>query len=157
MTRLYTLFGAAALACAASGALAQDRIVAKDPGLILAYFEGEGYPSTLETDGQGDPLIQVKYFGTSFSVYFWGCEDNTDCQSIQFYSGYRTEGSVDLEMINMWNTDFRYARGYLTEEGATRIEYDVYLGEDGVTRSDFDGIVETWSRGLRRFEEYIDW
>ncbi|NKB26224.1 MAG: YbjN domain-containing protein [Rhodobacteraceae bacterium] len=152
-----------ALLCSAAGAflaypaMAQSNVVASDPGSVIAFFESEGFPVTLDSDGQGDPLIEVKYFGNSFSIYFYGCDNNTDCLSIQFFSGYRTEGSVPVEKINEWNTEFRYIRAYLTEEQSSRIEFDVYLGANGLSHEDFDGVVDNWTRGLQRFEEFIDW
>ncbi len=152
-----TLLATAAVVALAGTAQAQSNIVASDPGTVMAYFEAQGFPITLDADNQGDPLLEVKYFGTSFSIYFYGCEENADCLSIQFFSGYRTEGAVTLEKLNDWNTEFRYLRSYLTEEGSSRIEYDVYFGDGGMANDDFDGVVDNWTRGLQRFEEFIDW
>ncbi len=158
MTAIRTaVLGIASSAFLALPALAQSNIMASDPASIIGYFESEGFPATLESDNQGDPLIEVKYFGSSFSVYFYGCDNNADCLSIQFFSGYRTEGSVDIARINEWNTEFRYLRAYLTDEQSSRIEYDIYTGTTGLSKDDFSGAVDNWTRGLQRFEEFIDW
>ena len=111
MPRMMISFWALVATCFAFGASAQDRIVASDPDGIVAYFQAEGFPIELEVDGQGDPLIQVKYFGTSFSIYFWGCEDNQACQSIQFFSGYQTDAAVDLAKGRLQDTVGRTSDG----------------------------------------------
>ena len=138
-------------------AMAQSNILASDPASVLNYFESEGFPADLESDNQGDPLIEVKYFGSSFSIYFYGCDENVDCLSIQFFSGYRTDGNVGIDSINAWNSDFRYLRAYLTDEQSSRIEYDAYLGTNGMSVGDFEGVVDSWTRGMQRFEEHIGW
>lgn len=150
--------GAAAVVAslAATPAMAQN-LVASDPEGIRNYLMEEGIPAKLTVDNVGDPLIEVRYFGTEFSIYFYGCTANTDCTSIQYFSGYATDWGVSLEAINVWNTNQRFARGYVTEEGAARIEYDIFLGASGMTAEDFDTALSIWTRNLAEFEDFIDW
>ncbi|MDH5797576.1 MAG: YbjN domain-containing protein [Paracoccaceae bacterium] len=134
-----------------------QNLVASDPEGIRNYLMEEGIPAKLTVDNVGDPLIEVRYFGTEFSIYFYGCTQNTDCTSIQYFSGYASDGAVSLEAINSWNENQRFARGYVTEEGAARIEYDIFLGETGLTTADFDTALSVWTRNLSEFEDFIGW
>jgi putative sensory transduction regulator len=102
-------------------------------------------------------ITAIRYYDTSFSIYFYGCNNGTGCTSIQYFSGYRTEGSVSASRLNEWNRDKRYARAYLSDSGAARIEYDVYLGADGMSQADFDQSFSLWTRSMGEFEEFIDW
>lgn len=143
-------------ALAALPAAAQN-VVATNPDGVLAWFEGEGIPAKLEVDGAGDPLVTVRYFDTEFSVYFYGCQQNTACTSLQFYSGYRVDGAVSLETVNEWNTGRLFSRAYVTEQGSARLELDVFTGQNGVSAADFDDIVSIWTSAQSDFEDIIDW
>lgn len=141
---------------AQSAVVAADNIVASNPDAIKAFFVDQGIPATLEEDSVGDPLLKLRYFGTTFSMYFFGCSDNTNCKSVQYFSGYKQSDAVPVSQINEWNVNNRFLRAYGTETGAARIEYDIYLGEDGMTVSDFNNAFSKWTRGLTEFEKYID-
>ena len=156
MSKIARAAAIAASLSVAAPALAGN-LVASDPDGIRNYLMEEGIPAKLTEDNVGDPLIEVRYFGTEFSIYFYGCTANQDCTSIQYFSGYATDWAIPLEAINSWNTNQRFARAYLSEEGAARIEYDVFLGEDGMTTQDFDTALSIWTRNLSEFEDFIDW
>ena len=140
-----------------TAAAADHTQVASDPQGMKSFFADQGIVTQLETDDYGDPLLSIRYYDTSFSIYFYGCNDGTGCTSIQYFSGYRTEGSVSVSRLNEWNRDKRYARAYLSDSGAARIEYDVYLGADGMSQTDFDQAFSLWTRSMGEFEEFIDW
>ncbi|MFY0312012.1 YbjN domain-containing protein [Leisingera sp. D0M16] len=150
-------------AIAASAALmlpvaaAAGNVVAKTGDSVADFFKDEGAKVELTTDSVGDPNVKVEYYGNDFSVYYYGCDNNTDCNAIQFFSGYQTEGSVRLAKINEWNNENRFARGYISEEGSARIEMDVFLGNDGMSPDDFAQAVSLWTRAMQDFETFIDW
>ena len=149
-----TLLAAAFLVPSAGFA---QQIVATDATSIANFFLDEGTEPSVETDSTGDPMIKVDYYGADFTIYFYGCDDGQNCQSIQFYSGYRTDGGVRLSKINEWNADNRYAFSYISESGNARIEQDLYLGSGGVNSDDFAKIVGIWVRSVKEFEEHIEW
>ena len=73
-----------------------EAIVAKDGTSIANYFLGEGLEPELTRDDVDDPLIHIDFYGSEFSIYFYGCTDGRECTLIQFFSGYRTDGSVRI-------------------------------------------------------------
>ncbi len=147
----------AAVVSALGAAASAENIVASDPGVLVAYFFDQGIPAKLTKDDYGDPLIDARYFGTNFQIYYYGCTGGENCRSIQFFSGYRTDGRISLEQINSWNTSERYARAYLSENLSARIEYDVQLGNTGMTEEDFNSVFSLWTQSVENFEEFIDW
>lgn len=151
------LIGAMLISGSVTMAQAEDRIIASVPNTLLKFFTDQGVAAKLETDNVGDPLINVRYYGTTFSVFFFGCDDNVECQSVQYFSGYRDGDDVSLTELNEWNTENRYLRAYKSDSGAVRIEYDIFLGDTGLTTDDFDSAFTGWTRGLTEFEEFIDY
>ena len=156
MRKMRMMVLAVALGALGSAAAAQN-IVASDPQVLLAFFHDQGIPAKLTQDDYGDPKIDLRYYGTSFSIYYYGCSGGENCRSIQFVSGYRTDGNISLEQINSWNTTERYARAYLSEAKNARIEYDVQLGKSGMTDEYFDSVFSLWTQSVENFEECIDW
>ena len=147
-------------ACAAlmlPGAAAAQNVVATTGDSVADFFKDEGATVELTTDSVGDPNVKVEYYGNDFSVYYYGCDNNSNCNAIQFFSGYQTDGSVRLAKINEWNNENRFARGYISEEGSARIEMDVFLGDDGMSPDDFAQAVSLWTRAMQDFETFIDW
>lgn len=134
-----------------------ENLVAKNARSLERFFENEGADVETTVDNVGDPKLEITYYGNEFSIYYYGCDDNTNCDAIQFFSGYKTDGSVRLSKINTWNAENRYARAYVSESGSARIEMDVYLGDDGVSADDFASMVSLWSRSMNEFEDLIDW
>ena len=136
---------------------AAQQITAQNPDSLLSLFQAEGFPAQMKLDGAGDPLITVRYYGTSFSLYFYGCQQGKECTAVQFHSGYRTDHDYTIEQANAWNMEKRYVRSYVTDRGSVRIEYDIFLGQDGVSEDLFNAALNIWLKSLIDFEEYIDW
>lgn len=151
--------GLAAIALSMAGALSAqaETIIATDPDGIVAHFNALDMPARLTEDSYGDPLIDFRYEGEHFSLFFYDCEENTNCLSLQFYSGYQTTEPVSLETINAWNTEYRFVRAYLTDEGVSRIEMDVATSWHGIDGEDFDELIWLWLDSAATFETHIGW
>ena len=156
MQRFKSLALAAVVSVIGSASSAEN-IVASDPGVLLSFFLDQGIPAELTKDDYGDPKINVRYFGTKFGIYYYGCNNGENCRAIQFFSGYKTSGKISLEQINSWNTTERYAKAYLSKELNARIEYDVHLGNVGMSKEDFDSVFSLWTQSIENFEKLIDW
>ncbi|WP_424944513.1 YbjN domain-containing protein [Aliiroseovarius crassostreae] len=152
-----SIFSAICLTTALALPAAAENITAANPQSLMDFFASENATAKMTEDNVGDPKIDMKYYSTEFSVYFYGCDDGKSCDAIQFFSGYATKGEVAIAKINKWNTEQRFGRAYLTDEGAARVEYDIYTGADGITAEDFSEMFEIWTNLLGKFEKHIDW
>lgn len=134
-----------------------EMLVATNPDTLVQFFVEEGADVESTVDNAGDPKLKIDYYGTDFVLYFYDCSDNTDCKSVQFFSGYKTEGSVRKSKMNTWNADNRFARAYISESGSARIEHDLYLGNAGIDADDFAALTSKWTKAQNEFEDFIDW
>jgi hypothetical protein len=134
-----------------------ENVYASDGQSLARFLLEECAEVETTTDNVGDPKLRVDYYGSEFSVYYYGCEDNRNCDAVQFFSGYQTDGAVRLSTINEWNMENRFARSYVSAEGSARIEMDIFMGRDGISADDFARQVSMWSRAMKDFEEFIGW
>ena len=125
---------------------------ATDPERIAQMIRGFG-SATLETDDYGDPLISGRINGSKYGVYFYNCDDNRDCENIQFtaaWAGY----DVSLRQMNEWNQSQLYGTAYLDEDGDPNIDLVVNL-KHGVSHKNFDDTIDWWVLAMKEFEAYI--
>jgi hypothetical protein len=138
-------------------AQAEGVVIASDPQTVMDFFFDLGVPAKLTVDGVGDPLIEFRVNANEMQLYFYDCENNADCLAVQFFSGYQVDDSVSLSDMNAWNADRRFARGYLTDDGAARIEMDVATSYHGIATEDFMDLYELWLESVDVFEARIGW
>lgn len=150
-----SVVSAAILAVGIGSAAIADQVKASEPESVLGYFEDLGAPAKLVEDSVGDPSVEVQYYGTSMVVFFYGCRDNSNCNSLQFFAGYTEDSEISLEGLNSWNAEQRYGRAYRAEDGRKLLEYDVYTGQDGVSMDDFDEIFDIWTEVVESFEDAL--
>ena len=153
--KLANLIAAAILAITPLAGQAET-LTASTASSIEGFFLEEGAEIELLEDNVGDPQLNVTYYGSEFTVFYYGCANGEDCDSIQFYSGYAMGGSVRLKTINAFNAEKRWVRAYVAEDGAAKLEMDVFLGKDGVSADDFATMVSLWSRLMADFEGVIE-
>ena len=50
-----------------------QNIVASDPGVLMTFFSDQGVPTKLSKDDYGDPKLDLRYYGTKFQIFYYGC------------------------------------------------------------------------------------
>lgn len=103
------------LLCWGQTAAAQVIVDATDPDVVLNVATGYG-SAQMGEDGSGDPQITGRAEGHRYVIYFYGCTDNADCDSLTFWAGW-TDMDVPLERINEWNAIKRWPRRIRTRKG----------------------------------------
>ena len=135
---------------------AAQGIDATDPEAIAALLRAEGYTARVGADSHGDPKIDSGSQGADWILFFYGCTENRDCQSVQFYAGFDLAEGLPVERLNDWNRGNRFGRAYADADGDPIIEFDVNLA-GGVSEANLRDTVGLWSAVLRGFMRHIGW
>lgn len=145
------LFAALGLVPAAQAQM----VTSQSPASVAAAMQSAGFRAEVTTDDTGDPMIRSSSGGSAFAVFFYGCTKNTACTTVQFFAGYSEPGNASLSRLNEWNTTARFARAYLTDKGAARIEMDLDLDVGGMSRQLFLDNLSVWTVLMSKFEKHI--
>jgi len=124
-----------------------------DPQAIIDIARGYG-SAELTTDNEGDPKITGRMEGISYRIYFYGCSNGRNCDSIQFTTGWVSD-NVSLYDINEWNRVKRFGRVYLDHEDDPMVEMNVNL-DKGVSRGNLDDTFGWWKTAITSFKEQFD-
>ncbi len=96
---------AAILMLGLAGAASAAELNARNPIQLAEYLRDKGYRAQLGTDSYGDPKIDTATAGANYTIYFYGCSNNTDCQDLQLRAGFDLTGELSLESVNSWNRE----------------------------------------------------
>lgn len=150
------LFTLGAIATFAISATASAQMVRpQEPKTLVSALQDAGYKAELTSDSSGDPMIKSSTGGSNFTIFFYGCTDNKDCRTVQFYSGYNDPDNASLREMNDWNRDNRFGRAYTADDGSARVEMDVDMDDGGISKLLFIDNLEFWEIIMSKFEDYI--
>ena len=121
---------------------------------IVRALQRAGYKALVKKDEDGAPFVESGQGGNRFLVFFYGCEEGLNCDTVQFYAGF-DDHKADLAKINSWNAENRFGRAYLSEKGSARIEMDVDLEDGGVSPALFEDNVEYWVAAMSKFASFV--
>lgn len=138
------------------GGIAHAQMVtARNPSSIIDVLQKAGYRAELAKDDSGDPMIKSASSGSNFVVLFYGCNDNKDCTTVQFFVGYAEHKNGSIAALNEWNAKNRFGRAYLSDKGTARLEMDVDLDDGGMSTALFHDNLEFWVTIMASFEKHI--
>ena len=155
MRRILSVAFAAAASLAFGGIAQAETVSAADPASVAKVLQDKGYRAELTKDDSGDPMIRSASSGTTFLVLFYGCTDNKQCETVQFFAGYSDAENASLAALNEWNAENRFGRAYLSDSGAARLEMDVDLDDGGMSTALFEDNLEFWVVIMSTFEKHI--
>ena len=140
----------------AAPAIAQQ-VTASNPQTIIDAMQAEGYQAKVGTDKEGDPMVSGKSSGSSFDIYFYGCEKHSNCTSIQFVTYYEMSENdrPSLQKLNDWNAKERFASASLDSDKDPWLRMDVYTGPGGISMAAFRGNLDLWTSQMADFEKLI--
>jgi len=125
-----------------------------DPSRIFHIARGHG-SAEISTDNRGDPKIDGRMHGVRYQIYFYGCKNGEQCNSIQFRSGFTQQAKQTVERMNEWNVTKRFGKAAIDKDGDATIEMNVNL-RGGVCNANLDETVGWWSTVLREFLQFIN-
>lgn len=138
----------------ASGAVAKDAedclpglICASAPAAVAKALQDAGYKAKLAKDDGGDPMISSSGGGYDYDIYFYGCENHVQCDSLQFSMTFTRDGYEDAALANEWNVKQRFGKAHIDAKGRFRVEYDVGM-IGGLNPKNFEDVIAWWNTTL---------
>lgn len=129
-----------------------------DPSTVAAALQDRGYRAEMSEDGAGDPMIISADGGITFAIVFYGCEDNSNCKTLQLAATYGfDEGKQpSAGALHDFDRGHRFTRTYLDEEGDPWIEMDIQVKDGPIERAEFDEALDIFLSNNNRFMDAID-
>lgn len=143
----------ALIALAWAGPAAAQMISAKDPQTLVGALLAKGYQAQLGTTA-GEPSIVSGAGGVRFHIFFENCTDGEHCTTVTFMTGF-TDIDSDVERMNAWNRQNRFARAYIDAEGDPVLKMDLDLDHAGIPRENFGEYVDIWATQVPKFLAFL--
>ncbi|AQR73255.1 YbjN domain-containing protein [Sphingomonas sp. LM7] len=159
--RLFPFAAGLAALCLSAPAVAEDKtpcsaglICASKPGTVMAAMEKAGLEPKLTKDGDGDPMIESDESSYHFDVYFYGCADHKNCDSLRFEVLFEKAPENTPELANKWNRQKRFLQAYARDDGQFAVAYDLAtIG--GLNAANFADVIEWWNSQLSELGEFF--
>lgn len=100
------------------------------PEKLAEILTAAGYDSEVLSDEFGKYLA-TNMSGFSVLVFPYDCQAS-GCSSMQFWTGFTADPSLNVEFANAWNLQWRFAKAYLDGDGNFNMSQDVMF-DGGVT------------------------
>jgi len=138
----------------APGASAAN-VTASNPASVQAAIQAYGVQATLAKDSNGDPQINGKIAGYNYTVDFYGCKENANCQTIRIYSGFDLKKEFGQLKANEWNRQKRWAATYTDAENDPYLFMDINLDKGGMSQELFKDQIDWFQTMLGDFDKFI--
>lgn len=152
--RLIVTIAAAALAGWALPAAAQDRapcgkelVCANAPDTIVQAMIAAKFNAKLARDENDDPVVEVTGEPYRYNVYFYGCEQHRNCDSLRFEVSFTKDPDATLALANKWNAGHRFITAAVKENGGFVLSYDIGM-IGGTTKRNFADTLDWWNSML---------
>ncbi len=155
MKKLITASILAVLTAATATSVSAQQVTASSPSSVSAALQAAGYRAEVTKDDSGDPLIKSTSSGSTFALFFYGCEKGANCTTVQFFASYSKPSNGSLSALNEFNSKNRFVRAYQADSGSARLEMDVDLDDGGMSRELFQDNLEFWVLLMAKFEKHI--
>ncbi len=153
------LFMGLALAAVPATATAQaacpsGQVCASRPDTVVEALQSAGFKAQLDKDDLGDPKIDSAASGYNFTIYFYGCKDGKECNSLRFATVFEDDGTNTPELANRWNKVKRFAQMSAQDNGSLQVAYDVTTA-GGVNQTNFADAVDWWQVMLSELRAFF--
>ncbi|MFT3966526.1 MAG: YbjN domain-containing protein [Sphingobium sp.] len=125
-----------------------DMVCASNPQSVVEALQGAGYQAQLGKSGTtGNPRIESGASGYKFSIFFYECEKNAKCGSLQFQLSFADDGTNTPELANKWNNSKRFLQMSVDDDKSLSVSLDVAtIG--GLNRKNFADVLDWWTTML---------
>lgn len=123
----------------------KDQVCASRPQSVVDALQAAGYKASLtKSKATGNPMIESAASGYNYSIFFYECEKNANCGSLQFQISFEDDGTNTPELANRWNRDKRFGQMSVSDEKTLALAYDVTT-VGGLNQKNFADVIDWWS------------
>jgi hypothetical protein len=152
------IFRILALACLVGGTSSANAQTVDPafPRSIVNALQSLGLRATLEKDDAGDPMILSGVSGANFTIWFYGCDQNVNCDAIQLSAGFDTTDAISMSVANDWNRSRVIGEAWVNDEGDPFLTHFV-VADGGIPLEVFESIIRRWEVALADYQDAIGW
>lgn len=132
---------------------ASAEVDGSDPDQIATLLRDAGYRAQMDTAADNTPMIRSTAERLEFLIFFFGCDAEGGCSSIQYSAGFDLPDGMSHEKVNEWNSTKRFGRVFLDAENDPYIQMDVNL-DFGVSDENFMDSFNYWLAVLDLFSDF---
>lgn len=149
--------GAAPAVAADKDPCGRDMICASAPQTVVEALQAAGYKAVLSKSKQtGNPMIESAASGFNFHVFFYECEENKGCASLQFSTSFNNDdGANSADLANKWNSDKRFSQmSFDPSDKSLNFAYDVSTF-GGLNKKNFADVIDWWETMLGQLPDFF--
>lgn len=139
---------------AGSGARAADNYTSVTGADMVQILHEVGYEGTLGKDNEGDPMITGRIQGYRYTLFFYRCNNHTNCLDLQFHSEFTNDTNVNYAALNSYNRDNRFGQAFFQSDGQIGLDMSATL-QGGVSRQHIKEVVDWWKVTLTGFPKKL--
>jgi hypothetical protein len=159
--RLLSFAAGLAALCLSVPAAAEDAkpcgaglICASNPQTVMAALEKAGLKPKLSKDGEGDPMIESDESSYHFDVYFYGCVEHKNCDSLRFETLFEKASENTPELADKWNSKKRFLQASVRNDQQFAVAYDLAtIG--GLNAANFTDVIDWWNSQLSELATFF--
>jgi len=137
----------------AKGSTAQTLATINGPEM-QSLLQDWGYKAELTETNAGNPMINSSIEGLNYSIFFYGCDSQDVCGSIQYSTWFTLNNPVPADTVNDWNRTKRFGKAWLDQDGRAYLQMDINVA-GGVSRDNLHEWLDWWGIGVSEFATFI--
>lgn len=97
-----------------------------NPELSAKALQAAGYQDVEIITIENNKQVRGKINNVTMLVLHYGCENNA-CTSATFYTSFGQQQQIDINWVNAWNTEKRFAKMYIDKNSAVSFDMDIHF------------------------------
>src|SRR5262249_8713124 len=135
-------------------AYAHADVSSRNPDSVVKVMQSAGYRASLSKTKSGRPMIESTASGSKFTVFFFGCRGDSDCNQVQIWAGFASKAKPTFEQVNKWNQDKSFTKAMVDSDGDPELALELWLA-DPVSDAYFKKMLDLWDNSLGDFKKEI--
>lgn len=130
----------------------RDKFIVATPDAIGEVLKYNGFDFKSQTY-QDKTVLVVDIDGITTVIHFYG--KGPEFSSIQLYSGFVRDKDSSVSTMNEWNSEYRFTRAYIDDEGDPVLEMDINFAFGGISERQLEDNLLLWELSVQQFRKFV--